>query len=850
MPKLPARSLLVSSSIVLFCIGFAAQGCGSDGSGFDDPPVNSSGGASSGGDTITPTDSGTSSGASSGGDAAIRPLTIEPATAEIKVTKINGVVARVPDNITFTAKRDGVPVPDAQWFLQQGELGAIDPATGVFVPNGNSAGKGTIVATANGGIGQAEVTVTLEGEQNGGSSDGSPDGCGPGGCGGVGGEPLGGAVGAADLEKLKNGVPEADQAGFGYLYPYDKTVFPRGILAPLLQWDTNKTAKAVSVKVTSPGVTFTGFYTSPADATAKKRVRIDQAAWRAALQANDGGTYLEIELKILGTDNKVYGPFKRQLIVSPAPLTGTVYYNSYNSGLTGGTGGELGGVLQIRVTSTDPLIAGTPQATLPQRLVGNAAERKCTGCHTVSADGSSLFVQDGEYDPAPQHIDYPKSMTFDLTKPPGERGDGSTSSLDPAAVPADANKFLWAAPYPDGSFVLASTGLTREARITGPSALFAKDGTAVASTGLSADLWASTPAFSPDGRHVVFNHFQGDVPGSTAGGRSLVLYDFTCGQGAGEVACNPAAAKEFSNPRAAFTAADRYAAWPSFLADSTGVVFQNAKGNAGELYKDGFSTCTPYNEAPKTAAGANIPGSMNCHVSTWYGQSAEVWLAPDGGEAVPLYALNGSINGTSYLPPHDAAQEQNPQTGTPARDYWRNPPAPATASFDDTKLNFQPTVNPVPSGGYHWVVFTSRRRYGNVMNTHPFHGRNPQNTEYPVQSNQKKLWVAAVDVSTGAVDRSHPAFYLPGQELAAGNSRGFWAVDPCKTDGNSCETGDQCCGGSCRTDATTGALTCQPPPEAECKPEFDACTNDGDCCGTELKCINSRCARRRPNVPN
>ena len=34
---------------------------------------------------------------------------------------------------------------------------------------------------------------------------------------------------------------------------------------------------------------------------------------------------------------------------------------------------------------------------------------------------------------------------------------------------------------------------------------------------------------------------------------------------------------------------------------------------------------------------------------------------------------------------------------------------------------------------------------------------------------------------------SHPAFYLPAQELLAGNARGFWTVDPCHADGTSCE---------------------------------------------------------------
>jgi len=44
--------------------------------------------------------------------------------------------------------------------------------------------------------------------------------------------------------------------------------------------------------------------------------------------------------------------------------------------------------------------------------------------------------------------------------------------------------------------------------------------------------------------------------------------------------------------------------------------------------------------------------------------------------------------------------------------------------------------------------------------------------------------VAAIDINpTPGTDPSHPAFYLPGQELNAGNLRGFWVVDPCKQNG-------------------------------------------------------------------
>jgi hypothetical protein len=73
--------------------------------------------------------------------------------------------------------------------------------------------------------------------------------------------------------------------------------------------------------------------------------------------------------------------------------------------------------------------------------------------------------------------------------------------------------------------------------------------------------------------------------------------------------------------------------------------------------------------------------------------------------------------------------------------------------------------------------------------------------------------------------------------MLAGNSRGFWVVDPCKADGKTCETGDECCGGYCQ--AGNNGLVCSPtkPP---CANEFDKCTVSADCCGG-LSCIDGRC---------
>jgi hypothetical protein len=205
------------------------------------------------------------------------------------------------------------------------------------------------------------------------------------------------------------------------------------------------------------------------------------------------------------------------------------------------------------------------------------------------------------------------------------------------------------------------------------------------------------------------------------------------------------------------------------------------------------------------------------------GTRAELWwLDLKTKTAHPLDNLNGKNASGTYLP-----------TGPNAHD-------------DDTTLNYEPTVNPVPSGGYAWVVFTSRRLYGNVATINPFYS-DPRFHDLTSTATPKKLWVAAIDLNAPAgTDPSHPAFYLPAQELLAGNSRGYWVVDPCKGDASSCETGDECCGGFCRPGADGGALVCTATVPA-CAQEFEKCTTNADCCNSPaIQCINGRCAAPGP----
>ncbi len=216
------------------------------------------------------------------------------------------------------------------------------------------------------------------------------------------------------------------------------------------------------------------------------------------------------------------------------------------------------------------------------------------------------------------------------------------------------------------------------------------------------------------------------------------------------------------------------------------------------------------------------------------------WVNLGGTPMVtPLYALNGKTAGgaASYLPvlpnSHGIAGGADPQSSY------------SEAGLDDTTLNYEPTVLPVVAGGYAWVVFTSRRAYGNEIDNTPWNSwPTSYNTKDIADAPTKKLWVAAVNLNAPAgTDPSNPGFYLPAQEIMAGNSRGFWVLDPCKTDGSTCATGDQCCNGYCEPGAGDAGLICtNAPPNNTCSAPQEKCTTAADCCDTTNECVNGFCA--------
>ena len=747
---------------VLFVMAAWGAGCGSNNNG--------DGGFSSGG-----ADGGDSGSGFGNGSEAGSTLIITPPNPTVAVTILNGAVTAPP--VSFTATADGKAVT-ATWSLDRGELGTFS-AAGVFTASGTAGGIGVVTASANGLTGSTKVTVTIKSVQV-----GNPYGAGgppPAGPGGVGGEGLGGPVDTATQTALTStSNPPATPSALGFLYPYDKTVFPRGMLAPLLQWQSNAAGiDAVSIHLSEANYDFQGFYA--VTGASQFHQPIDASAWTAAANTN-GGDPLHVEVK-LHAGTTVVGPISEDWTMAPGILSGTIYYQSYTSQVAGSAG-----TLQIRPGKTDPELA------IP------GSKDKCIVCHEVSEDGSTLFAQDQTYQ---------NGASYDLR----DGGaviqsyvglSGGTSSDGTA----NGEKFVWSALSKDGTFALENqddgNAHTEQAAGTmAPQGVYRRDnGNAATTTGFDVVTQAVTPAFSHDGTKVAFNGWTlaaSAAPLTSGNGHTLDIMDFACG--AGGTAPGPSCSSmAFSNLRRLYTNADAtngFVGWPAWTPDNKGIAFQN---------------------------GVRVPSGAP--LQTRFGSEAQLWYTdvPATGVGTPLLmnAANGlNSAGSPYLPATTDVAGSDP------------------AHSDDVKYNYEPTINPVPSAGYFWVVFTSRRMYGNVATTDPYSNDSSQ----PIP---KKLWVAAIDINPApGVDPSHPAFYLPGQELDAPNMRGFWVVDPCRADGTTCDTGAECCGGYCRA-GTDGGLVCGAN-SSGCSNENEKCTTSSDCCGGgSLTCINGFCEKPGP----
>jgi len=650
-------------------------------------------------------------------------------TAEREELEVTGE----PVTVQVTARfEDGSKPNKVVWSVDDAGVGSIDDS-GEFRANGFVAGDVTITASVGSRTAAVTLHVTVAIISDPDELDASlKDDL-----------QVGGHDGAAGVG------PDGD---FRFLYPYDKTVFPRGLSAPLLQLG-GADADATYVKISAGAFSYEAF----AAAGGLTQVTLPPEVWRGVTLSAAPGEWVEVSVsKASGAE--ITGPVSQRWLIAPGSLKGFVYYNTYRSLLAGNNGA----VMRIKPGE---------DATVLQK--------GCTVCHTVSANGN-VMVAGVQWDKANAVV----SRAFDL---PANGGIQLRDEQDEGRV------YSFGGLTPDGALLLTSGVPASGAKMRGMSGeLFSRlvdttNGATVAAPSFGVKV-AMTPNFAPDGSRVAFNNHD-----ASAAGHVLSVASF-------DASASP---PEFGEVVNVASDAKRVLAWPSFVPDASAVLF-----HAG----DSFDTA-------KSGGGALY---------------ADVRLVDvESQEVNTLDALNGhDEQGQLYLPAGEA---------------------------QEAHLNYEPSVLPVPVGGYYWVLFTSRRTYGNTIAPGGSLARGddiwgiPQPPETETPSPRKKIWIAAIDIDHGgAVDPSHPAFYLPGQELDAGNMRAFAALEPCKSKGKGCESAAECCDGFCREtrrdEQGVPVLSCTPPPDNSCSNIDEACSKPSDCCSSKSLCINKRCASPGPSV--
>ncbi len=707
------NTLLVGSIVLAAALAAFPIGCGGSGNDVANGVHHGGGSGGSGGSTSDASTDGASGG--SGGinfeASTITSVTVDPPTASIEI--VDGQITTQG----FTAYEnfdDGTKqqIKNPSWTADLPGAGAIDNS-GTFTPSGNLGGQVTVSATYQGHTGSAVLNVKLHFHVDPGATP-------------------------ANVQTALTGATTPDTSCV-WAYPYDKTVFPRGLLSPPLEWNGGGAADVYYVHLSSPYFELETFTTAPPPA----KFAFDDVQWQQFTDSTSGAA----DLFVSRWDGAAATVVTQQKwTVAPQSMRGTIYYWA----------NALGRVMRIKPGAAAPDdFANQP----PLNDAASYTQSSCLmTCHTVSADGSTIVSGGGTF-----------GGSYNLVTGQPMHYTGGTWGAGDTTTAWQSVQWSNAALSPDGKYILTNTmavGLSLAA--PGPGGFEdlydTTSGASVPNSGLTGKLTAM-PTWSPTGSIIAYVD-SGD-PATWAQGWNipapgdLRLIDF-----------DPTANPMTSNDRLLVsTGADpnNRIVWPTISPDGNWVLYGRSVG---------ADTRT---------------GTSDLYIASTQTANTEIRLA--------------ALDGDGY---------------------------PFAAGARDLSWNFEPAFAPVASGGYFWVVFTSRRTFGNEL--------------LGAKDAVKQLWVAAIDQNPQpGQDPSHPPFRLPGQDIASINMRGFWALDPCRKDGDSCSTGTECCGGFCDQGPDGGAPVCAPT-TGGCSQNGDHCDTSADCCNAPsgVTCINHVCSEAPP----
>jgi hypothetical protein len=549
----------------------AASACGGgDGEVADDRGVSGNAGSAggSGADGSAGTAASAATGADGGGlldgfgQGEVESLTIEPPSAVIDVTNGSGPAQQFTAYANF--KGGGAAQVQADWTFDRADLGLVSKAGGLFTAHGTKAGAGVVTATAYIGpsgasyTADAAVTVKLHFEEN----------------------PAG--VDQAGKDQFAN--PDTAPSGT-LLYPYDQTVFARGIPAPELMWNGGAAGDVYKITIADPNVDVTVYTT----ADPPSRFLPSADAWTALTESNAGDP---VSVSVQRKDaSGAHQPMSETWTIAQGSLRGTIYYWAVNMGqlMRISPGAAAPTTVFDSGASTD---LGTPA---PAAYDGTAPPwedsqgKRCVACHHVSKDGTTL------------------AAIFEKK--------GSTASPW-GSVDIASQSISYVSPYPDTAIYLALTPdgkyLVRNDVNMTMHLADSKTGALIPTALESQPDKLCDPSFSPDAKLLAF---AGSVTGSYPveySASNLDVMDFDQGT------------PGFANRRTIVQGGGQAIAFPSFSPDSAWILYQRGDYSRAKYGTNQHAVADLYmadvaksvGEIPLArAGGAGVLDAKNLHLS-------------------------------------------------------------------------------------------------------------------------------------------------------------------------------------------------------------------------------------------
>ena len=406
----------------------------------------------------------------------------------------------------------------ASWIVDVSAVAGVD-ATGTVTATGTQGGDVVVKAAYDNQTATSSVKVTLKKVLN------------PGG------------ISDPDVAVLK-GAMDPDAASVVWAYPYNGTVFPKGLLAPEMMWNGTGGGDKYYVHVTSKYADFEFFTT----ADPPSRYTLDDQSWQQLTESGPGGDVVIHVARMPAGAATAAVVVNHTWKIANGSLRGTVYYWANN----------LGRVVRIK-----------PGALAPDDFLPADAKDDCSTCHSVSANGSTLIIGGDT-----------KASVIDLLT--------NTVTLKLGDIPKKAVR-NWAMPAisPNGKVLIENN-----APLPGPPGGPDGDGMwdvatgqKIAGTGLDG-VFLDMPAFAPNGTKIAYvDH--------VSHGLNVYDYDANTNQVQNALALVPAGADPMLNT----------ISFPSVSPDAKWVVYH--RGQNAPFADAPIQTCAPTRSTLDTRCGAS-----------------------------------------------------------------------------------------------------------------------------------------------------------------------------------------------------------------------------------------------------